>query len=58
LDETIVGMLGANPTKERLRLAAYYLTDLAFEACGAKLLAWGCLWSGTPMDSPVSQTTW
>jgi hypothetical protein len=29
-DETIVGMLGPNPTQERFRLAAYYLTDLAF----------------------------
>jgi hypothetical protein len=29
-DETIIGMLGPNPTQERFRLAAYYLTDLAF----------------------------
>jgi hypothetical protein len=28
-DETIIGMLGPNPTKECFRLAAYYLTDLA-----------------------------
>jgi hypothetical protein len=30
LDETIMAMLGPNPTQERFRLAAYYLTDLAF----------------------------
>jgi hypothetical protein len=29
-DETIIGMLGPNPTQERFRLAAYYLTDLTF----------------------------
>jgi hypothetical protein len=31
-DETIIGMLGLNPMQERFRLAAYYLTDLAFQA--------------------------
>jgi hypothetical protein len=31
-DEIIIGMLGPNPTQERFRLAAYYLTDLAFQA--------------------------
>jgi hypothetical protein len=30
LDETIMAMLGPNPMQERFRLAAYYLTDLAF----------------------------
>jgi hypothetical protein len=25
-----IGMLGPNPTQERFRLAAYYLTDLSF----------------------------
>jgi hypothetical protein len=34
-------MLGPNPTQERFRLAAYYLTDLAFQASGAEPLAWG-----------------
>jgi hypothetical protein len=34
-------MLGPNPTQERFRLAAYYLTDLAFEASGDGLLGWG-----------------
>jgi hypothetical protein len=29
-DDVIVGMLGPNPTQERFRLAAYYLTDLAW----------------------------
>jgi hypothetical protein len=39
-DETIIGMLGPNPTQERLRLAAYYLTDLAFQASGDEPLGW------------------
>jgi hypothetical protein len=34
-------MLGPNPTQERFRLAAYYITDLAFQASGAEPLAWG-----------------
>jgi hypothetical protein len=34
-DETIMTMLGSNPTQERFRLAAYYLTDLAFQESGA-----------------------
>jgi hypothetical protein len=34
-------MLGPNPTQERFRLAAYYLTDLAFQASGDEPLAWG-----------------
>jgi hypothetical protein len=34
-------MLWPNPTQERFRLAAYYLTDLAFQASGAEPLAWG-----------------
>jgi hypothetical protein len=46
--ETIIGMLGPNPTQERFRLAAYYLTDLAFQANGDEPLAWGSSWSGTP----------
>jgi hypothetical protein len=29
-DETIIAMMGPNPTQERFMLAAYYLTDLAF----------------------------
>jgi hypothetical protein len=29
-DETIIGMLGPNPTQERFRIIAYYLTNLAF----------------------------
>jgi hypothetical protein len=33
-------MLGPNPTQERFRLAAYYLTDLAFQASGDEPLAW------------------
>jgi hypothetical protein len=28
-DDVIIDMLGPNPTQERFRLAAYYLTDLA-----------------------------
>jgi hypothetical protein len=34
-------MLGQNPTQERFRLAAYYLTDLAFQVSGDKPLGWG-----------------
>jgi hypothetical protein len=33
-----MAMLGPNPTQERFRLATY---DLAFQASGAELLAWG-----------------
>jgi hypothetical protein len=33
-------MLGPNPMQERFRLAAYYLTDLAFQASGDKPLGW------------------
>jgi hypothetical protein len=40
-DEIIIGMLGPNPTQERFRLVAYYLTDLAFQASGDEPLAWG-----------------
>jgi hypothetical protein len=36
-----MAMLGPNPTQERFRLAAYYLTDVSFEASGAEPLAWG-----------------
>jgi hypothetical protein len=59
--EAIIGMLGPNPMQERFRLAAYYLTDLAFQASGDEPLAWGSSWSSTPqstpMDSPASRTT-
>jgi hypothetical protein len=34
-------MLGPNPTQERFRLAAYYLTDHAFQASEDEPLAWG-----------------
>jgi hypothetical protein len=40
-DDVIVGMLGPNPTQEHFRLAAYYLTDLAFHASGDGPLGWG-----------------
>jgi hypothetical protein len=40
-DDVIVGMLGPNPTQERFWLAAYYLTDLAFQASGDGPLGWG-----------------
>jgi hypothetical protein len=40
-DDIIVGMLGQNPTQERSRLAAYYLTDLGFQARGDEPLSWG-----------------
>jgi hypothetical protein len=39
--DVIVGMLGTNPTQECFRLAAYYLTDLAFQASGDGPLGWG-----------------
>jgi hypothetical protein len=54
-------MLGPNPTQERFRLAANYLTDPAFHASGDKLLAWGEFMvrytAMYPMDSPASRTT-
>jgi hypothetical protein len=34
-------MLWPNPTQEHFRLAAYYITDIAFQASGAEPLAWG-----------------
>jgi hypothetical protein len=42
-------MLGPNPTQERFRLAAYYLTNLAFQTCGDGPLDWGEFmeWSST-----------
>jgi hypothetical protein len=40
-DETIINLFEPNPTQERFRLAAYYLTNLSFQASGAKPLAWG-----------------
>jgi hypothetical protein len=54
-DETIIGMLGPNPTQERFRLTAYYLTDLAFQASGDESLAWGEFI--TPVDNPASRKT-
>jgi hypothetical protein len=60
-DETIIGVLGPNPTQECFRLAAYYLTDLTFQASGAEPLAseefmerYTAMY---PMDSPASRTT-
>jgi hypothetical protein len=52
-DDIIVGMLGPNPTQEHFRLAAYYLTDLAFQANGDGPLGWGSSWRGTPQCTPV-----
>jgi hypothetical protein len=52
-DEIIIGMLGPNPTQERLRLAAYYLTDLAIQASRDEPLPVGSSWSGTPQCTPV-----
>jgi hypothetical protein len=40
-NDVIIGMLGPNPTQEHFRLAAYYLTDLAFQASGDGPLGWG-----------------
>jgi hypothetical protein len=39
--DVIISMLGPNLTQERFRLAAYYLTDLAFQASGDGPLGWG-----------------
>jgi hypothetical protein len=39
--DIIIGMLGPNPMQEHFRLAAYYLTDLAFQASRDELLGWG-----------------
>jgi hypothetical protein len=39
--DIIIGMLGPNPTQEHFRLAAYYLSDLAFQASGDEPLGWG-----------------
>jgi hypothetical protein len=39
--ETIIDMLGTNPTQERFRLAAYYLIERSFQAIRDELLAWG-----------------
>jgi hypothetical protein len=38
-DNVIIDMLGPNVTQESFRLAAYYLTDLAFQASGDEPLA-------------------
>jgi hypothetical protein len=60
-DDVNISIFGPNPMQERFRLAAYYLTDLAFKASGDEPLGWGSSWSGTPqctpVDSPASQTT-
>jgi hypothetical protein len=40
-NEKIVAMLVPRPTQEHFRFAAYYLTDLAFQASGVEPLAWG-----------------
>jgi hypothetical protein len=37
-DDIIICMLGPNPTQERFRFAAYYLTNLAFQASGDRPL--------------------
>jgi hypothetical protein len=61
LGEAIVGMLVPNPTQECFRLAAYYLTDLAFQASGDEPPAWGEFMEQYtamyPVDSPASRTT-
>jgi hypothetical protein len=51
--DIIIGMLGPNPTQERFRLAAYYLTDLAFQASRDGPQGWRSSWSGTPQCTPV-----
>jgi hypothetical protein len=40
-NDVIISMLGPNPTQERFRLTAYYLTDLAFQASRDGPLGWG-----------------
>jgi hypothetical protein len=40
-NDAIIGILGPNPTQERFRLIAHYLTDLAFQASGDEPLGWG-----------------
>jgi hypothetical protein len=54
-DDVIIGMLGPNPTQQRFRLGAYYLTDLAFQASGDGPMCWGSSWSGTPQCTPRGQ---
>jgi hypothetical protein len=39
--DVIICMLGPNPTHESFRIAAYFLTDLAFQASGDEPLGWG-----------------
>jgi hypothetical protein len=60
-DDVILGMLGPNPTQKRFRLAAYYLTNLTFQASGDEPLGWGEFmeWYTAmyPVDSPASRTT-
>jgi hypothetical protein len=60
-DDVIIGMLGPNRTHERFRLAAYYLTELAFQASRDEPLGWGSSWSGksrcTLVDNLASRKT-
>jgi hypothetical protein len=60
-DETIIDMLGPNPTQERFMLAAYYPPTLPSSLAGTSHWLGGSSWSGTPqcnpMDSPASLTT-
>jgi hypothetical protein len=56
--DVIIGMLGPNRTQERFWLAAYYLTDLAFQASGDGPLGWGNSWSGTPQCTLVGNPTY
>jgi hypothetical protein len=60
-NNVIVGMLGPNPTQECFRLAAYYLTDLAFQASRDGPLDWGNSCSDTPQctltGNPAYRTT-
>jgi hypothetical protein len=51
-NDVIIGMLGPNPMQERFRLAAYYLTDLAFQASRDEPLAWGGVHGALHRDVP------
>jgi hypothetical protein len=62
-DEAIMAMLGPNPTQERFRLAAYYLSPTSpFRPVEMSRLPRVSSWSGTPpctpVDSQASRTTW
>jgi hypothetical protein len=56
-DDVIIDMLGPNPMQERFRLAAYYPTDLAFQASGEELLGWGRFHGAVHHNVPP-WTTW